>query len=508
MAIFNIPDFTTVLIPEILAKIKDKRPGAATGPGSDADVQSWTLAHVVHGLHIHLKYGLLHQIIPTKASGWPLSAWAWLFGLDNGSGGYGRILARASYVDAGFTFVADTGPGWPDLYQEVFVDSSGRRYQINEHYTPTAAGTTPALDVLCLETGKAGNVEVLQGETWTWESTPTQMTATITQTVDLDYGADEETDVELRARMTEYLQAPAMGGNWAHFRKVAQEASPGNVDAFIYEGIHDESYGYSCTDVACCQRDEYDTDREIQDGDDLHQTIEDELEDAIAWGQMFRGRVLDTNGVKQEVELAIKINDTARDSDRCDFDAYALDQASGLTVSAYNETNKTITCSQNIHNDIEVDDHVIIYSAQAIVTKVGTADGLAANTMFEVSAWFETYDEEINPYNWADGYDPTGDHVLSGGGHILACITKLRDLFASLGPGKGNNAAPQPGWEDTLRKQKIQSSMIEVGDAAGEAVIYDTTITTPATDTAPTAGSGVNAYFLYPGELIIWEDKT
>jgi uncharacterized phage protein gp47/JayE len=511
MAIWERPTFET-LLQRVLSKIDDKRSGAATGPGSDADILSYTLAHIGHGLYLMQEYGLLHNLIYTKASGWILDAYLWGFGLSDGSGGFGRIKARGSYADDSFTFVALGGPGWVDLDGYTFSDTAGNQYEIDESYTPAGAGTSPPLRVIGIgwdgDNGADTNVEVAQGEVFTWDTTPPQMDSTITQVVDLDHGANRETDGEGRARLVKHLQTAAMGGNWAHWREVAEEADPGNVDCFVYYGIHDEAYGYGCTNVACLQRGEHGADREIQDGDDLHQTIEDALEDALPWGTFYRARLLDTTAVVQDVELSIKINDTARDADRCDFDARALDQSGGLVVNSYSEPNKTISPNQDINNDIEVGDRVIINSAQAVVSKVGIADGLGDDRTFEVATWFEIEDDELNPYPWANGYNPTGDHVLSGGGRILDCITGLRNLFARLGTSKGNNAASIPGWEDQLRLQRIEATMIEAGDEAGDAVIYDTDVTTPATDTSPTAGSGTDTYFLAAGELIVWEDKT
>jgi len=511
MSIFELPTFKTKLV-EIIDKIREKRVGAATGPGSDADILGHTLAHITHGLYLMQEYGLLHNLIYTKASGWILDAYLWGFGLSDGSGGFGRIKARGSYADDSFTFVALGGPGWVDLDGYTFSDTAGNQYQIDETHTPAGAGTTVALRVIGVgwdgDNGADTNVEVTDSETYTWDSTPAQMDSTITQVVDLDHGANRETDSEGRARLVKHLQTAPMGGNWAHWREVAEESDPGNVDAFVYYGIHDEAYGYGCTDVACLQRGEQGAAREIQDGDSLHQTIEDALEASLPWGGMYRARVLDTTAAASIVEVSLTLNDTARDADRCDFDARALDQAGGLTVAAFHEVNKTITCSQDIHDDIEVGHRVIIYSAQAVVAKVGTGDGLAADTMIEVVTWFEIEDDEQNPYSWVNGYDPTGDHVTSGGGRILACITGIRELVASLGPHKGNNAAPQPGWEYKLRLQAIQSACIVVGDQAGEAVIIDADVTNPPADASPAAGSGIDTYFITLAETTIWEDKT
>lgn len=502
MALFDIPD-PSDLLKEIYAKIREKRAGASTAPGSNAEVQGWTLRHVVHGLHLHLKYGLLHQMIPTKASGWVLSAWAYLFGLSDGSGGYGRIIARGSTVTDGFTFEADAGPGWVDLNGETFTDTAGQRFQINESYTPSASGTTSALDVIALDTGESTNIEVLQGEEFTWESTPTQMLATITQTVDLDFGADSELDAALRERVAQHMQTPPMGGNWAHWREVAQEASPGNVDAWVYEGLHDSANGYGCTDVACTQRGEVFDGREIEATDAIYDTIDAALEANLPLGGLKNYRLLETNTSSQPFEATITLSPNASESQKCDWDA----EDAKFNYAAHSVVNKTVTCSGDVTGHISVGDRVILFHAQAVVTDVGTP-GLAADTMFEVESWFTEYDEDTNPYPWTDATTPTAaQHIVSGGGMILNCIGAIRDLYTALGPYRGDNAAPQPGWDDTLRLQSAQAALIGVGDAAGEAVIIDVTIAVPAVDTTVEAGVGLDTYFLGLSDCAIWEVK-
>lgn len=503
--VFDIPSVET-LKTEILAIARGFRPKLGTGPGSWADIHATTLAHLVHGLHIHQKYGLLYQIHPTRSSGWVLSAWAWLFGLSNGSGGHGRIIARVSYAADAFRFRADTGPGWPDLYGETFADSAGQRFMINEHYTPSTDGYTSYLDVIALDTGASTNIEVAHGEAYTWESTPAQMLASITQFVDLDHGADAELDAPLRSRMARHLQSPPMGGNWASWREIAEESDPGNVDAWIWEGAHNASDYYGTTDIACTQRGEDGADRNIESTDSLYDTIDAALVAKVMYGALFRVRFLDSNAEIQNVDLTLTLNASATEAQKCDWDAESVK----VHIDAYSSGNKTLTCSANISELINVGDRVVVYSAQAVVTKVGTGDGLANNKMIEVATWFTTYDAEDNPFPWASGYDPSLAKVTSGGGMILDCHKALRvDVFRPLGPhrGSGGTSAPMPGWEYVLRLQNIQSAMIGVGDAAGKAVIIDAAIGTPATDESPGTGSDTDVYFLSPGELTIWEAK-
>jgi uncharacterized phage protein gp47/JayE len=508
MGIFDIPSYST-LITEILEEIKSKIPGIATSEGSDADVLATSLAHVSNSQHIHLKYGLLYNLIPTKSSGWVLSAWMWLFGLSNGSGGYGRIVARGSTVDAGFTFVAGAGPGWVDLNGAVFTDSAGQRFQINESYTPTGAGTTSALDVISLDTGLSTNLETWRGETFTWESTPAQMEATITQTVDLDGGADYEEDAPGRARLARHLQSPSMGGNWPQWQEIAEEAVAGSIDAWVWEGAHNATDGYGTTDIACTQRGEDGSAKQIESTDALYDTINDALLLYVMYGALFRVRFLDSNEDTQDVTVKITLNSSASASQQSDWDA----EDANTTISAWTPASKLLaTALADITPYVTAGDRCIVYGAQAVAEKVGIADGLAADNVIQFETWFDVYDEELNPYPWPSGHSAIGDKLTSGGGLILDCVGAIReDVFRFLGPYKGSaspqTAAPIPGWEDILRLQNIQTALIVVGDAAGEAVIVDANVTTPATDITPNTGSDTDVYFLSPGEIAVFEVK-
>jgi hypothetical protein len=514
MAIFGIPTYAEIR-EEAIAVYKALRPDASVAEGSDLDVKSTTWAHLVHGLHMTLWYGLLFNILPTKSSGWVLDAWLWFFGLSDGQGGFGRIQARGSSADDGFTFVADAGP-YSNLSGESFTDSAGNIYRITESYTPTGPGVTPALDVEArswpIDNGAATNIEVTAGETYTWESQPSYMTSTITQVVDLDGGANKETDSEGRARLAEHLQDPPGGGNWSHWKEVAEEAEPGTVDAYVWEGFHNDVHGFGATDLACLQRvttvaagpDA----KELESTDDLYDTIDQALLDNIMYGALFRMRFLDSNADVQDVEVVITLKPDADETNKCDWDAFVP----RFTVSSHSEVNKTITANADVTAYILVGSRVVIYGAQAVVSKVGVAGGLGSNLKFEVQTWFDVYDADDNPYPWYDGYPVTpGHHIYSGGGLILDCVGALRDTtFGRLGPGKGSagTSAPIQGWEDTLRLQQIQADLIAVGDAAGNGLIIDVDPTVPATDTVPTTGTDTDVYFLEYDEIVVWENKS
>jgi uncharacterized phage protein gp47/JayE len=513
MPIFGIPTWAE-LKPEVVAVYKALRPDASVAEGSDVDIKATTLTHMVHGLHMTLWYGLLYNILITKSSGWVLDAWLWVFGLSNGSGGFGRIVARGATADDGFTFVADAGP-YSDLNGETFTDSAGNRYQVNESYTPSGAGTTPALDVIAIEwpedNGAATNIEAATGETYTWESQPSYMTSTITQVVDLDGGANRETDSEGRARLVRRLQTPPTGGNWAHWEEIAEETSPGNIDAFIWEGLHNDTHGFGNTDIACTQRNELYGGKEIQTSDAIYDDIFEQLETQLPYGVLFRSRFLEARADTQELEVTITLNPNAPESLRCDWDA----ETPRFTVNASSEVNKTIRASADVTSYISVGDRVIIYSAQAIVSKVGTADGLADDNTFEVQTWFTVEDDDINPFPWTIvGFSPTGSAITSGGGIMLELHRKARDAtFKRLGPKKKpggaayDNSAPIPAWEDTLREQQIVADCISVGDASGDATIIIVNVIQPASDTLPIDGDDTKVYFLGLSEVVFWEDK-
>jgi len=491
---FTLPSFDD-LKAEILGRWRAWIPDVSTAPGSDAYIKSETLAHVIHGLHLHLRYGVLRNLIPTQAGGIYLDAWLYLFGLSDGSGGFGRIKARGSSATDGITITATAlaSPDY-DLQGTEFTDSQGQRYQIAESVMQSAvwgaSGNQLSVDVAAIDKGASTNIDVSDGEVFQWVTTPDSMSTTITQAADFDGGADEETDAQARARLSAYLSAPPQGGNWANWKQWIEDASPGALAAYVWiarQYTSSGGHGWGTVDYCAFQTGESGSDRFISSGSDLWDAIEDALTENAPVRLARNARQLTITEVSQDVEIDVELSPSIANADMADWDAAAVK----TTVSRYSSSTKTITaavdvCSPTLSGGIEAGDRVIIDEEEVVVSSVNVGGDAK---VFTIESW---------PGTWGS---ITGKHIMAGGGIIMTIVEAIRDYADSIGPARGDYAAPIPGWDDTLRITGIQSAVIQAGDGK----VIDVTVSTPAADVAPSYDDASDVEAVTVDEIVVWE---
>jgi uncharacterized phage protein gp47/JayE len=474
---------------EITGRILGNRSDAGMGPGSDGALLRDVLAHVTYGLHLHLRYGVLYQLIPTKANGVYLDAWAYLFGLSDGSGGFGRIKARGSTATDGVEVTATAATG--DLQDEQFTDGSGTTYKIDETHSFRGPGSA-ILDVAAVDTGDITNIDTTDSETLTWVSTPANMSSTITQQKDFTGGADKEEDAALRSRLQKRLQTPPKGGNWAQWVEWIEETSPGELRAYVWpqRQYTDETGGDGAgtVDYLALRQNESGTDQHILSTDDLYTEISDEITDNAPVLMMKNSRQLTVTATTQLIELDVQLATTVTDEDRCDWDAEDLD----TTVFGYSAPTYEIRCNADVHNHLESGDLVIVDEYELEADSVGTGDGLSDDSYFTVTTW-----------PWGTSGPSAGKHIMSGGGVIKKAVDAVRDYCDSLGPAAGTYAAPISGWDDTMRIAGIKTAIIQACDGK----VVDATMIAPAADVSPGYDDDSDVERLVPSEIVVWEPK-
>jgi uncharacterized phage protein gp47/JayE len=465
------PTFAT-LATEVAERIVGKRPDAGMGPGTDGGILRDALAHVANGLHLHLRYGVLHNLIPTMASGIYLDAWAYLFGLADGdrdNPGFGRIKERGCLTADAIQVTATGSTG--DLKGEQFSDSSGTVYQINENYTFGGAGSA-ILDIIGVDVGDKTNIKLADNETLTWVSTPANMSETITQKLDFSGGADKETDAELRDRLREKLQTPPQGGNWSNWKDWVEDTSPGELTAYVWgkRQFSDAGWGYGCVDVVALLALESGSDRIIETTDQMYDDIDAQIIDKapVLLGRNYRQLTITETEV--DIRVNVEFASNATGAQKPDWTDSVATTVASTTVSTRTVETGFSICAPTITDGVEVGDRVIINEAEAVVATVNVG---ADPKVFTVEDW---------PAEWGAADDAiNGLTVGAGGGVMLTVVDALRTLSDSLGPAKGPYAAPIPGWDDTLRLTAIKSAVVQAADGA----IVDVTITTPVADQAP-----------------------
>jgi hypothetical protein len=385
------------------------------------------------------------------------------------------------------------------VFGQQGTDTAGNIYQISEHHTPVAA-TTTNVDIAAVSKGSATNLEA--GAVITLSSPPGGITAAMTLVADLDDGADAETDAEGRARLAAWMRDPPCSGNVADWVKAIESASPGALHAYVWLERNNYPTGYGLVDYAALQLDEYGSAQSIAPASALGLKIIAAVEAQLPVLLMKQSRMLTVNPITTTaVEISLTMSDWAAESDLCDWDAetptYAVDAATKATLLVNVDAATTATY-------IAVGDRVIIDGAQAVVTHVGVAGGVAADE-FKVDAWFDVYDAEKNPYPWPTAAHGVGRYCYSGGGRILSIVGALRDYVAGIGPSKdaSTGADAIAGWDDTIRVNAIMSCAIVAGDGR----VVDVTVTAPGADWAPAPLSSTTSNRVVPGEIAVWEIK-
>jgi uncharacterized phage protein gp47/JayE len=498
----NLPTYETIRA-SIQTLWQSERPNADSTRYSDLWLFSRVLGRMVYRMHLTAER-VIAAIHPKTTYGDYLDAWLWFAGLDNGADGYGRIEARGSSTANGVTVTA-TG-ATVDLSGYQLTDEAGRVYEIAESYAFGGAGSA-ALDVDAITTGLATNLE--SGDSLTFSSPPANVTAAATVATDLTGGADRETDAEGRQRLADRFQSPPASGNVSDWMSTVESASPGELDVFVWPWRQNQPTGWGLTDYCALQRGASRSGRHIDSTDALYTTIAAAVASRMPIEHYYYSRQLTCVQTLYDIDILITMADTASSSQKCDWDAYGIAGAHKPTVSAVDAVNFTVTANKNITGwgdarDIVIGDKVTICGAQAEVTKVGVADGLATDAMIGVAAWFTTYDSEINPHPAPAAWTLTGNRLCSGGGLIMDVIDALFGMADALGPARGTYASTSiTDWDDTLRLSLIQTVTINAGGGA----IVDCTITLPAANATPTAGSTGTTQRIIIDDFAVYELK-
>lgn len=172
-----------------------------------------------------------------------LTEYAFLLGLPDGEGGYGRFLPTvASGGQASITGVK--GTIFPDGTTATSADGS---VQIELSGAVTIAGTPPgfgsaAAIFVAITPGTGGNLPI--GSILTWDSPPAGADSTFTLTAALGGGTSLESDSDVLARITQRLQQPPRGGVAEDYREWIAV-----VDGIVYSYVYPKRSGTGTVDV-------------------------------------------------------------------------------------------------------------------------------------------------------------------------------------------------------------------------------------------------------------------
>jgi hypothetical protein len=509
MSLWDLPDFDTLLqeTREMWRALRTAFGTAPdTGPGSDVDIDSQTIATSEHRLHRYLRLGI-SMLFPQSASGRGTVGWAQTMGLSDGQGGIGPVLPDTSSATDGLRCSSTSGGGTADLNGLTLLDTAGNQYQVNESISIPGASQTVDADVVSIDTGLAVNLPV--GSVLTFESPIANLEAEATIVVELEGGVDAATDPETNSRTLSRWRDPSLSGNNAQWKRWVEETDAGVFDAWIYP----RRYGYDegppvipgvlGTVDYCATLRGFSRDRRVISATQKAAITANVVAEAPI-DLMNNSRHLDVTAPGAGAwsrQADVELYPSASDDNYPDFDAYTLN-AFVNTPSGWDDVNKVITANKNVcgvgvaaDQRIEVGDIVLIGCALATVL---TASYGGDDAKFQVSADFDVYDATSNPYPWWSTLDPSGMRICAGGGVVRALLDAGMAYADSLGPARGLYAAEDDiEWDDTMRYKKLQAALDAADDSVMDAAI------TPASDDTPVEPGGSSVLLPYPSQIAI-----
>ncbi len=489
-------DFVFPSLAQIYALVKaiwlGYRPSASFTRGTALWIMTRKLAKLVWREHMTIE-----RMIRAWHPGTTYGAWLdwWLTWFRGEPGRY----AAAGSVGTDVLRVVYTGsPG--ACLNAILTDSSGLSYKITEELT--GAGSPEDVSVEAVDVGTVTNLET--GDTLTFVSPPTGVTAEATLQGPLDGGRNRETDSEGRLWLLLRIRSPVISGHATQVRDVVEAALPGLVRCYVYPKRQGWPMGFGCVDVAVLQLSESEADRIITSTQEA--TIEAAVEAALPTHLWLNWRILtvqenDSGGT--DVTITFKTATGAPADKVVDWNSLAI--SASLVVSAYHEGNKTITANMAVtgygdSKDLQIGDRVYVHNQATVldVISVGVAGGHATDAMFGFAAW-----------PWGAGLGPSADKIFSGGGMVADIRAAVASLADGLGPEKGSAYYTlDADWRDTAYLLRLQKAGLDVDDYMLDVEVDD--IGGGAVDYTPTAltGDTVNLITIPAANVIARQDLT
>ena len=402
--------------------------------------------------------------IRSRCSRAALEAWAFTFGLPNGSGGFG---SRGPTISTG-------GSGVPSGTAATFVpsgstavDSTGQiTVQTTADVTLTVAPNSASVPFVSVTTGAAANLPI--GTVLTWVAPPPGLSATVTLATALVGAEDTESDTQLVARLLRRIQTPPRGGTAADYRYWAENsidlatlASLGISRAHVYP----QRSGLGSVDVVPLVAGSTGPSRVPGS------TTITKVQAYVNTQRPITATVyILTASASVANALRIRIRVTASSAKggvyRFDWDDLGLP----TTISAFNRGAKTISCAAPAALKAAIDamknprvqiidsnvlESPLPFQARCLSYVAGAPDVITLDS-------FPPYDPQAGDYFWA------------GGGVVDAVAQRILDYANSLGPSRQSGFADEYDvWETDVTLARLADIVMETKDTDGTRMVTD-----------------------------------
>lgn len=426
------------VLAELRAYQRALLPGIANNNDDDAGARNQQLTDAMRGLHVNVEQ-VQREIFPWLASSEGLLKHATKYlgenprkGATTSSGGTLRV-----YGTAGATVAAG----------DVLTHSDGTRYQLSE------GGTIPAsdpyqvdLEVESISTGVAANKTA--GETLTFESPPSGITAQADLTADLSDAEDEETEAELLNRVMDAVRNPPAGGRFSDYRQWAT-AVVGVLSAHVYgpsSVAQTGRRGVGVVDVAVLRRG---TGSGRIPSATVQQAVLDAI-DAVRPATANDVAVLLPTAVTQDWDIKVEPQ-TGYGWDWTDAAAY--------TVASWTAGTRTLTWSAAVPAAVKAGHRLMVNGEVMVVESIAGSDTVLESTFASA---------------------PSGGEGIYPGGPLSKTVQQaIKDYHDTLGPARGTAADPEQLWDDQVRLAVAYKKIQAVSG------VKDSVIVTPAANVVP-----------------------
>lgn len=228
----TIPDYATVIEPQILAFLRNRFPGRDTGPESFLGKNARMVARAISYFLVSLQ-SVDFDAVPTQSTSLTqLQNMANAFGLPSNAGGFGAN--GPTTASGGVALLTGTNGTVYNNGLLLTAPDGVTTLQLSGTYTipgmPPGHGSISG-NILAVTAGSAGNLPV--GTVLSWQATPSGSDNTTTLTTATSGGQDSETKAQLLARLLARFQTPPKGGATPDYKAWAESVA-GVFVAYVY----------------------------------------------------------------------------------------------------------------------------------------------------------------------------------------------------------------------------------------------------------------------------------
>jgi len=430
------------LTAQVIAYFRSRYPTRDLGSESFLGKLAAATAMSIFGLYKATSDVTADAIPSSSTSSDRLDDFAYLFGLSNGSGGFGRKGAVAATGGLGPVTYTGTVPYTLAGGTGLTASDGVTQFEVSSDLTFAATGTQ-SCPFRAVTTGTAGNVAV--GAVLTFSSTVSGLTPTVALSTATSGGTDQESDADLLARILDRLQNPPAGATAAQYR-IWCNGQTGVEQTYVYP----RRVGTGSVDMVITKAGT--GSGRVPSVQTAVQTYIDSVRPVTVESANVRVPTMDPHKVRARV-----VPNTGYEFDLVD---------AGVTVSSYNSGTKELTLSANW---AALDTAVNTQGKHPRIQIATTNGNLSGDNLSTQQVRVTAYNSSthVATLDTAIVTPSAADPVYSGGPVVAQVSADIIAHCDSLGPSKASGYAYQGStWSDTLAIEQLVRVCLDSTDTS------------------------------------------